>query len=153
VGSWSKGAFNSGAWLEIEGRRSDVHYRDLDVIDREIEAAREGRFCIEPLMFHLAGIPSYLVLAELALGQVLRGQLPRPDYPVALRARAPGVWWDRAERTFGYARANYARRGGWPSVPGWSGRQHLRRRTRCWQRAASGSPTRRCCSPTRICAR
>jgi predicted nucleotidyltransferase len=108
VGSWSKGAFNSGAWLEIEGRRSDVHYRDLDVIDREIEAAREGRFCIVPLMFHLAGIPSYLVLAELALGQVLRGQLPRPDYPVALRARAPGVWWDRAERTFGYARANYA---------------------------------------------
>jgi predicted nucleotidyltransferase len=108
VGGWSKGVFNGGAWLEIDGRRSDVHYRDRDVIDREIEAAREGQFRIEPLMFHLAGIPSYLVLAELAVKQVLRGQLPTADYPVALRERAPRVWWDRAERTFGYARANYA---------------------------------------------
>jgi predicted nucleotidyltransferase len=108
VGGWSKGVFNGGAWLEIDGRRSDVHYRDLDTIDREIAAAQEGRFCIEPLMFHLAGIPSYLVLAELAVKQVLRGQLPTPDYPAALRERAPRVWWDRAEWTFGYARANHA---------------------------------------------
>jgi predicted nucleotidyltransferase len=108
VGGWSKGVFNGGAWLEIEGRRSDVHYRDLDTIDREIDAAREGRFRIEPLMFHLAGIPSYIVLAELAVKGVLRGELPTPDYPVALRAGAPPVWWNRAERTFGYARANYA---------------------------------------------
>jgi predicted nucleotidyltransferase len=88
VGGWSKGVFNGGAWLEIDGRRSDVHYRDLDTIDREIDAAREGRFRIEPLMFHLAGIPSYLVLAELAGQQVLHGQLPTPDYPAALRERA-----------------------------------------------------------------
>jgi predicted nucleotidyltransferase len=108
VGGWSKGVFNGGAWLQIDGRRSDVHYRDLDTIDREIDAAREGRFRIEPLMFHLAGIPSYLVLAELAVKQVLRGQLPTPDYPAALRERAPQVWWNRAERTFGYARANCA---------------------------------------------
>ena len=108
VGGWSKGVFNGGAWLEIDGRRSDVHYRDLDTIDREIDAAREGRFRIEPLMFHLAGIPSYLVLAELAGQQVLHGQLPTPDYPAALRERAPRVWWDRAERTYGYAHANYA---------------------------------------------
>jgi hypothetical protein len=49
------------------------------------------------------------VLAELAGQQVLRGQLPTPDYPAALRKRAPRVWWDMAERTFGYAHANYAR--------------------------------------------
>src|ERR1700742_1123507 len=67
VGGWSKGVFNGGAWLEIDGRKSDVHYRDLDVIDREIAESREGRFSIEPLMFHLAGIPSYLVLAELSV--------------------------------------------------------------------------------------
>jgi predicted nucleotidyltransferase len=108
VGGWGGGVFNGGAWLEIDGRRSDVHYRDLDTIDREIAAAQEGRFRIEPLMFHLAGIPSYLVLAELAVKQVLRGQLPTPDYPAALRERAPQVWWDRAERTFGYARVNHA---------------------------------------------
>jgi hypothetical protein len=39
----------------------------------EITASRAGRFRIEPLMFHLAGIPSYLVLAELAVKRVLRG--------------------------------------------------------------------------------
>ena len=108
VGGWGGGVFNGGAWLEIDGRRCDVHYRDLDTIDREIAAAGDGRFRIEPLMFHLAGIPSYLVLAELAVKQVLRGQLPTPVYPAALRARAPGVWWNRADHTFGYARANHA---------------------------------------------
>ena len=111
VGGWSTGVFNGGAWLEIDGRRSDVHYRDLDTIDDEIDAAREGRFGIEPLMFHLAGIPSYLVLAELAGQRLLVGQLPTPDYPAALRERAPRVWWGRAERTFEYARANYAPHG------------------------------------------
>src|SRR6202046_2771802 len=108
VGGWGKGAFNSGAWREVAGRRTDVHYRDLDVIDREIAASREGRFTIEPLLFHLAGIPSYLVLAELAVKRVLRGALPTPEYPRALRERARQVWWGRAERTFDYARANHA---------------------------------------------
>ena len=108
VGGWSKGVFNGGAWLEIDGRRTDVHYRDLDVIDREIAASREGQFDIEPLAFHLAGLPSYLVLAELAVRQVLRGELPTPDYPMALRERAPRVWWGRAEQEFDYARMNHA---------------------------------------------
>jgi len=108
VGGWSAGVFNGGAWLEIDGRRVDVHYRDLLAIDREIAGAREGRFRIEPLMFHLAGIPTYLVLAELAVHRVLRGRLPRPDYPMALRETAPRVWWHRADLTFGYARANHA---------------------------------------------
>ena len=104
VGGWSEGVFNGGAWLEIDNRRTDVHYRDLDVIDREMAAAQEGRFSIEPLMFHLAGIPSYLVLAELSVKRVLRGQLPTPEYPAALRQRAREVWWGRADLTFGYAR-------------------------------------------------
>jgi hypothetical protein len=111
LGAWSDGVFNSGAWLQISGRRADVHYRDLDVIDREMAAAEAGRFRIEPLLFHLAGIPSYLILAELALNQVLRGSLPRPAFPAGLRRTAPPVWWDRADRTFGYARANHARSG------------------------------------------
>ena len=108
VGGWSDGVFNGGAWLEIDGRRVDVHYRDLDTIDREIAGTLQGRFRIEPLMFHLAGIPTYLVLAELAVSRVLRGHLPRPDYPMALRVTAPQVWWDRADRTFDYARVNHA---------------------------------------------
>jgi predicted nucleotidyltransferase len=108
LGGWGGGVFNGGAWLQIDGRRCDVHYRDLDTVDRELAAAAAGQFRIEPLMFHLAGIPSYLVLAELAVKRVLRGELPTPAYPAALRARAPGVWWDRAERTFAYALDNHA---------------------------------------------
>jgi hypothetical protein len=108
VGGWSKGVFNGGAWLEVDGRKTDVHYRDLDIVDREIAASREGRFDIEPLLFHLAGIPSYLVLAELAVKRVLHGELPTPEYPAALRERAPRAWWGRAERTFDYARTNHA---------------------------------------------
>jgi hypothetical protein len=108
VGGWSRGVFNGGAWLQIDGRKTDVHYRDLDVVDREIAASRDGRFDVEPLSFHLAGVPSYLVLAELAVRRVLHGQLPAPEYPTALRERAPKVWWGRAEQTFGYARANHA---------------------------------------------
>jgi predicted nucleotidyltransferase len=111
VGGWGGGVFNGGAWLTIEGRRVDVHYRDLDVVEHELAEAREGRFHWEPLMFHLAGIPSYLVVAELAVNRVLRGTLPRPAYPAALREAAPRVWRDRAEMTLDYAAAAYVRRG------------------------------------------
>ncbi len=108
LGAWGGGVFNGGAWLQIEGRKVDILYRDLAVVEREISECRSGRFRIEPLMFHLAGIPSYLVVGELAMNRVLRGELPRPDYPPLLRARAPDVWWDRAELTFGYARSAHA---------------------------------------------
>ena len=110
-GAWGGGVFNGGAWLRVEGRPVDVHYRDLGVIDHEIAESAAGRFRIEPLMFHLAGIPSYLVVAELAEHRVLRGQLPRPDYPAALRAAAPPRWWRDAELTFGYAKENHAAQG------------------------------------------
>lgn len=109
LGAWGGGVFNGGAWLHIEGRRVDVHYRDLDTVERELGEAAAGRFRIEPLLFHLAGIPSYLVVAELAIGTVLRGRLRVPErYPEALRLNAPQVWWDTAELVFSYARVNHA---------------------------------------------
>ena len=111
VGGWGGGVFNGGAWLQIDARKVDVHYRDLDTIDRQIAASREGQFDIEPLAFHLAGIPSYLLLAELSVKWVLRGELPTPDYPVALRERASQIWWGKAEADFRYARANHAPHG------------------------------------------
>lgn len=114
IGGWSAvpgGVFNGGAWLRIDGRQSDVHYRDLDVIDRVIASTREGRFEIEPLWFHLAGIPSYLVLAELATKRVLVGELPEVPYPSALREKAPATWWEQAEAEFDYARSYHASAG------------------------------------------
>ena len=62
-------------------------------------------------MFYLAGVPTYVVVAEIALNQVLRGDLPRPAYPDALRAAAPPRWWGDAQATLGYARDAYAARG------------------------------------------
>ena len=111
LGEWGGGVFNGGAWLTVDGRRVDVHYRDLDVVEHELTEARAGRFRIEPLLFHLAGIPSYLVVGELAVHRVLRGVLPRPEYPDALRAEAPRVWWGTAELVFGYARTGHAEHG------------------------------------------
>jgi hypothetical protein len=115
LGSWSSApytVFNGGAWLEIDGRASDVHYRDLDVVDRVITEAGEGRFTTEPLWFHVAGLPSYLVLAELATKRVLVGDLPDvKEYPPKLRERAPDVWWAQAEAEFDYARRYHAAAG------------------------------------------
>jgi Nucleotidyltransferase domain. len=110
LGGWGR-LFNGGGWFTVDGRRVDVHYRDLDVIDRVLADAVAGRFEIVPLLFHQAGIPSYLLAAELAVNRTLAGELPRPAFPVALRQEAPPEWWRRADLTMGYARTGYAERG------------------------------------------
>ncbi|MGC3003060.1 nucleotidyltransferase domain-containing protein [Streptomyces sp. G35A] len=119
VGGWGGGVFNGGAWLTIDGRRVDVHYRDLDVVEHELTEAEAGRFRIEPLMFHLAGIPTYLLAAELAINEVLRGDLPRPaGYPPALRGTAPPRWHGTATATLAYARSGHAPKGALTQVAG-----------------------------------
>jgi predicted nucleotidyltransferase len=115
IGGWGGGVFNGGAWLQIDGRKVDVHYRDLDDTEFRLREARAGRFAIERLPFHLAGIPTYIVLAELAGNKVMAGDLPAelnpPRYPDALRAAASRAWWDGAQATLDYGRSAYAERG------------------------------------------
>ncbi|POX53330.1 DNA polymerase subunit beta [Streptomyces sp. Ru71] len=119
VGGWGGGVFNGGAWLTIEGRRVDVHYRDLDVVEHELSEAEQGRFRVEPLLFHLAGIPTYLVVAELAANQVLRGRMPKPaGYPEPLRHTARDRWSGCARLTLAYARDNHAPAGCLTEVAG-----------------------------------
>ncbi|CAM5696491.1 Nucleotidyltransferase domain-containing protein OS=Streptomyces alboniger OX=132473 GN=CP975_08500 PE=4 SV=1 [Streptomyces alboniger] len=119
IGGWGGGVFNGGAWLTIDGRRVDVHYRDLDVVLHELAEAEEGRFRMEPLLFHLAGIPSYLVVAELAVNRVLRGELPRPAaYPEKLRMSAAERWHQIGLATLAYAKANHAPAGRLTEVAG-----------------------------------
>ncbi|MFD8200979.1 nucleotidyltransferase domain-containing protein [Streptomyces sp. NPDC059701] len=118
IGAWGGGVFNGGAWLTIDERRVDVHYRDLDAVEHEVAEAEAGRFGVEPLMFHLAGIPTYLVVAELAVNEVLRGELPRPAYPAALRATAPEHWYGTATATLAYAGAGHAPKGAVTQVAG-----------------------------------
>lgn len=105
VGGWGGGVMNGGAWLRFDDRRVDLHYRDLDEVEHHWREAQEGRFGVEPLMFYVAGIPTYAVVAELAINRTLRGELPRPDYPEALRRTAPAVWHDRAAAHLSYALA------------------------------------------------
>lgn len=110
IGGWGGGVFNGGAWLPVDGRPVDIHYRDLEDVARRLAEARGGKFDIERLLFHLAGVPTYIVVAEIALNRVLRGDLPKPAYPEKLRESAPRRWWGEAERTLGYARAAHAER-------------------------------------------
>jgi predicted nucleotidyltransferase len=112
VRGWGGGVFNGGAWLTVNGRRVDVHYRDLDEVEYHLAEARAGRFRIERLMFHLVGIPTYLLVAELAVRQLVHGDLPRVEgYPEALRRSAAARWVSDAIATLGYARKAYAATG------------------------------------------
>ena len=60
IGGWGGGVFNGGAWLTAGHRKVDVHYRDLEDVEYRLAEAEAGRFGIERLLFHLAGIPTYV---------------------------------------------------------------------------------------------
>jgi predicted nucleotidyltransferase len=110
-GEWGGGVMNCGAWLTVEGRRVDLHYRDLDEVAYHLAEAEEGRFKVERLPFYLAGIPTYVVVGELAVARVLVGELPRPGFPAALRRRAGRFWAEAARLTLEYTETVYAARG------------------------------------------
>jgi predicted nucleotidyltransferase len=109
-GGWGR-IFDGGGALHVDGRTVDVHYRDLDMLEAVHDDALVGRFTIDRLLYHQAGLPSTILLAELGVNRVLRGDVPRWEYPPALRASAPGIWWEHAARTLHYAREGHARRG------------------------------------------
>lgn len=109
LGGWGP-VFNGGGKLTVDTQLIDIHYRDRGLIDDIHEAAVHGEFTIEPLLFHQAGLPSYILLAELGINKTLRGHLPQWDYPQALRQSAPKIWWDHADHTLHYANS-HARHG------------------------------------------
>ena len=111
VGAWGGGVMNGGAWLSVEGRRVDVMYRDLDDVEHWWQEAEAGRYEKQLLPFHLAGIPTYTVVGELAVGTVLTGELPRPPYPDALAVSAGSRWRIDATLSAGYARKALELRG------------------------------------------
>jgi predicted nucleotidyltransferase len=105
VGGWGGGVMNGGGWLHIEGRPVDVHYRDLTEVEHWCAEAEHGRFNKELLLFYVAGIPTYVVMAELALNQVLVGSLPRPSYPDALANEAARRWKADAIASLSYGQS------------------------------------------------
>ena len=90
-GEWG-GVMDGGAWLTVDGAKVDLIYRDLDEVMRWTEAAEDGRFRIERQVGYVAGIATYILAGELALGRVLAGDLPRPGFPPKLRETAPVAW-------------------------------------------------------------
>jgi hypothetical protein len=107
-GEWGGGVMNGGAWLRVDGRRVDLIYRDLDEVEHWLAEARAGRYEVQRLPFYLAGIPTYVVAGELAVNAVLRGELPRPEYPEPLRARAAAAWLSAARLSADHAGSHYA---------------------------------------------
>lgn len=90
-GEWGR-IVNGGAWLTIEGTKVDLIYRDLDEVLRWTAAAEEGQFEIQREVGYVAGIATYVLAGELALGKVLTGELPHPRFPPQLRQTAPVAW-------------------------------------------------------------
>jgi hypothetical protein len=90
-GEWGR-IVNGGAWLTIDGTKVDLIYRDLDEVLRWTAAAEDGEFEIQREVGYVAGLPTYVLAGELALGKVLTGELPRPRFPPKLRQTAPAAW-------------------------------------------------------------
>jgi hypothetical protein len=108
-GSWGR-VMNGGAWLQCGDEKVDVILRDLDVVEHWTQRAEKGQFEVDPLLGYLAGIPTYILSAELASCQRLRGDFPVAPFPPKLVDTAP-PWW-RFCRSFSldYARM-HAKRG------------------------------------------
>lgn len=103
TGGWAAPMMNGGgAWVEVDGQAVDIHLRDLDTIDSLRAEAAVGTFAVHRSRYFVAGIPSYVPLAEIGTGSLLIGELPAVDFPDALR-RSASSWWRReAEQQLGY---------------------------------------------------
>jgi hypothetical protein len=96
-GAWGR-LMNGGASFTVEGRRVEVLYRDLDAVEHWMAESSAGRFEIDAVEGWLAGMPTYVLVGELATCDGLAGELPRPEFPAALRESATRRWHDTAAR-------------------------------------------------------
>jgi hypothetical protein len=104
-GEWGRLA-NGGGQLTVEGQRVDLRYRELDIVQHWIDETEDGNYEVDRVEGYVVGMATYVLAGELALGEVLAGGLPRPQFPDALRQVAPGRW--RASAAFSLAIAETA---------------------------------------------
>ena len=90
LGEWGP-IMNGGAWLTIEDTAVDVLFRDLDMVERWLAEAEQGRFEVLAQNGYIVGAPTYLPVGELAINRPLVGELPRPAYPDGSRRRPPSA--------------------------------------------------------------
>lgn len=108
-GSWGR-VMNGGAWLRCGDEKVDVILRDLDVVDHWTRHAEKGEFEVDALLGYLAGVPTYLLSAELASCRPVRGEIPVIPFPSQLVATAPPRWRFCRSFSLDYART-HAKRG------------------------------------------
>jgi hypothetical protein len=108
-GTWGR-LMNGGAWLQCGGEKIDVILRDLDAVEHWTRRAEQGEFAVDPLLGYLAGVPTYLLTAELASCRVLFGPLAAVPFPPKLAAAAPPRWRFCRSFSLDYARM-HANRG------------------------------------------
>jgi hypothetical protein len=108
-GSWGR-IMNGGAWLRIGGAKVDVLLRDLDVAEHWSERAARGEYEVDALLGYVAGVPTYSLLAERAVGVTVRGALPPVDaFPPRLAETATARWRFHRVFTFEQARSRAGR--------------------------------------------
>lgn len=107
-GDWGR-IVNGGAWLQVGDQQVDLIYRDLDEVERWTTEAERGRFEIQREVGYVAGIATYVLAGELAVNEVLAGELPAPSFPDALRESAPVEWNRLAGGAMHFARLHQAR--------------------------------------------
>lgn len=107
-GDWGR-IVNGGAWLEVDGQKVDLIYRDLDEVSTWTAAAERGQFEIQREVGYVAGIATYVLAGELAANEVLEGQLPKPSFPEPLRDAAPPRWNRLAGGAMHFARLHLGR--------------------------------------------
>lgn len=108
-GSWGR-LMNGGAWLAVDGLAVDVMLRDLAVVEHWTAEAGRGSYELDATLGYFAGLPAYVLMAELASGRVLGGELPAvAGMPPALIERAPPRWRFARDFNLEYARMHAAR--------------------------------------------
>lgn len=102
-GSWGR-IMNGGAWLSLGGEKVDVLLRDIDTALYWTAEARSGHYEVDALLGYLAGVPTYTLMAELALNQAVHGRLPVIGaYPAKLSQTGERRWRLHAEFSLDHA--------------------------------------------------
>lgn len=104
-GDWGR-ILNGGAVLTVAGRKVELHYRDLDEVRHWIRESEAGRFEVDTSHASVAGVPSYTLAAELALGTVVAGSLGDViEYPASLAEGGAAHWRESAGSSLEHAGA------------------------------------------------
>ena len=97
---------SGGSSLTVDGHGVDLHYREIDHVQHWIQESEAGRFEVESSNESVAGVPSYTLAAEMALGTVVAGSLDEViEYPERLAAEGAAHWRSSANSSLEHAGA------------------------------------------------